>query len=168
MRETNASEPLMRHRNAHRRHQNRGHTTAPGSAWKSPTYWLCGVRCIGGVTLIPGFRTELETLVSDVKGKRTSGDPTRLKVPMRCSGSDRPILVTMRGNARGAKGVGHSRWDRRVNGKPEEPAGVSGRRQPSLSGTSRVTGDGQARFCEGLEVKLLGSTRQRCGQKAWQ
>jgi hypothetical protein len=25
------------------------------------------------------------------------------------------------GNAHGAKGVGHSRQDRRVNGKPEEP-----------------------------------------------
>jgi hypothetical protein len=87
---------------------------------------------------------------------------------MRCSGSDRPILVTMRGNARGAKGVGHSRWDRRVNGQPEEPAGVGGRRQPSLSGTSRVTGDGQARFCEGLEVKLLGSTRQRWSQSSRQ
>jgi hypothetical protein len=87
---------------------------------------------------------------------------------MRCSGSDRPILVIMRGNARGAKGAGHSRWDRRVNGKPEEPAGVGGRRQPSLSGTSRVTGDGQARFCEGPEVKLLGSTRQRWSKSSRQ
>jgi hypothetical protein len=40
-----------------------------------------------------GSRTELETLIGDVKGKRTSGDPTRPKVPMRRSGSDRPILV---------------------------------------------------------------------------
>jgi hypothetical protein len=85
-----------------------------------------------------GFRTELETLIGDVKGKRTSGDPTRPKVPMRCSGSDCPILVMRRGNARGAKGAGHSRWDRRVNGKPEEPAGVGGRRQSSVGGTSRI------------------------------
>jgi hypothetical protein len=40
-----------------------------------------------------GFRTELETLVVDVKGKGTSGDPARLKVPMRRSGADCPIVV---------------------------------------------------------------------------
>ncbi len=31
--------------------------------------------------------------------------------------------------------------------------------QPSLSGTSRVTGDSHARFCEGLGVKFPGPTR---------
>ena len=68
-----------------------------------------------------GSRTELETLIGDVKGKRTSGDPTRPKVPMRRSGSDRPILVMKWGNAHGAKGAGHSRRDRWVNRKLEEP-----------------------------------------------
>src|SRR5450759_1103935 len=37
-----------------------------------------------------GFRTELETLVDDVKGKDASGDPVRSKVPMHRSGSDCP------------------------------------------------------------------------------
>src|SRR5271169_7214439 len=32
-------------------------------------------------------------------------------------------------------------------------------RQLSVDGTSRVTGDGQARFCEGLGVKFPGATR---------
>jgi len=68
-----------------------------------------------------GSRTELETLIGDVKGKRTSGDPTRPKVPMRRSGSDRLILVMKWGNAHGAKGAGHSRRDRWVNRKLEEP-----------------------------------------------
>jgi hypothetical protein len=68
-----------------------------------------------------GSRTELETLIGDVKGKRTSGDPTRPKVPMRRSGSDRPILVMKWGNAHGAKGAGHSRRDRWANRKLEEP-----------------------------------------------
>jgi hypothetical protein len=31
--------------------------------------------------------------------------------------------------------------------------------KPSLSDTSRVTGDSQARFCEGLGVKFSGPTR---------
>ena len=59
-----------------------------------------------------GSRTELETLIGDAKGKRTSGDPTRPKVPMRRSGSDCPIVVMKWGNAHGAKGAGHSRRDR--------------------------------------------------------
>ena len=69
----------------------------------------------------PGFRTELETLVGDGKGKGTSGGPTRPKVPRRRPGADCSIVVMKRGNARGAKGAGHSRRDRKVNGRPEEP-----------------------------------------------
>jgi len=42
------------------------------------------------------------------------------------------------GNAGGAKGAGHSRRDRKVNGQPEEPSGLGGRRQPSGGGTSRI------------------------------
>ena len=56
-----------------------------------------------------GFRMELETLPGNAKGKGTSGGPARLKVPMGQAGADRPIVVRKRGNARGAKGVGHSR-----------------------------------------------------------
>jgi hypothetical protein len=43
-----------------------------------------------------GFRVELENLNGDVKGKGTSGDPVRLKVPMRRSGADCPVLVMKR------------------------------------------------------------------------
>jgi hypothetical protein len=46
-----------------------------------------------------------------------------------------------------------------VNWKQEEPSGQDGRQQPSLGGTSRVTGDSQARFCERLGVKFPGPTR---------
>jgi hypothetical protein len=93
-----------------------------------------------------GFRMELETLAGHAKGKGTSGRPARPKVPMGQSGADRPIVVMKRGNARGAKGVGHSRrcW---VNGRPEEPSSFAGRRQPSLSGTSRMRRESQVRLC---------------------
>jgi len=107
-----------------------------------------------------GFRAELENLTGDAKGKGTSGDPVRPKVPMRRAGADCSVVVMKRGNARGAKGAGHSRRDRWVNGKPEEPTGFGGRRQPLLGGTSRVTGDSQARICEGLGVQFAGSTRR--------
>ena len=59
-----------------------------------------------------GSFTELENLVGDAKGKSTSGEPARLKVPMRRSGADCPVVVMRRGNARGAKGAGHRRRER--------------------------------------------------------
>src|SRR6476659_6013145 len=114
-----------------------------------------------------GFRTELETLVGDAKGKGTSGRTARPKVPMRQPGADCPIVVMKRGNARRAKGVGHPRRELGVNGRPEDLTDLDGRRQPSVGGTSRVTGDSQARFCEGLGVKFLGATRP-CARRAWQ
>ncbi len=48
-----------------------------------------------------------------------------------------------------------------VNWQQEEPNGYGGGRQPSMDGTSRVTGDCHARFCERLGVKLSGPTRRR-------
>ena len=47
-----------------------------------------------------------------------------------------------------------------VNWQQEEPTGCDGGRQPSMDGTSRVTGDCHARFCERLGVKLPGATRR--------
>ena len=106
-----------------------------------------------------GFRMELETLAGHAKGKGTSGRPARPKVPMGQSGADRPIVVMKRGNACGAKGVGHSRrcW---VNGRPEEPSFFAGRRRPSLSGTSRMRRESPVRICERLGVKFPGPTRR--------
>jgi len=74
------------------------------------------------VTLIWAFVRNLRNLDGDAKGKGVSGDPVRLKVPMRRTGADRSVVVMKWGNAHGAKGAGHSRRDRWVNGKPEEPA----------------------------------------------
>ena len=79
---------------------------------------------------------------------------------MHMKGADCLVLVTKRGNARVAKGADHPRRDRWVNGKPEEPTGFGGRRQPSLGGTSRMMREYHVRICEGLGVKLPGSTRR--------
>src|SRR6266446_1436458 len=48
-----------------------------------------------------------------------------------------------------------------VNWQQEEPTGCGGGWQPSMDGTSRVTGDRHARFREGLGVKFPGPTRRR-------
>ena len=40
----------------------------------------------------------------DVKGDIQVDDPTRMRVPMRGGGADRPVVVRKPGNAGGAKG----------------------------------------------------------------
>src|SRR5438105_1791969 len=50
-------------------------------------------------------------LNSDANGEATSGRTTRARVRTRSSGADCPVVVTKRGNGRGAKGAGHSRHD---------------------------------------------------------
>ena len=58
-----------------------------------------------------GSCTELENLADDAKGKGTSGDPARPKVPKRRRGADCLVVAMKRGNARRAKGAGHRRWE---------------------------------------------------------
>ena len=75
IREVSANDPPTKHRNILRRHQNQGLPLILGAAWQVPTYWPGGVRCTGGTTLIRAFRTELENLFGDVKGKAQVEDP---------------------------------------------------------------------------------------------
>ena len=84
-----------------------------------PTYWPCGGPVYRRHDSYLGFRTELENRVGDAKGKDTSGEPTKPKVPMHRSGAHCFVRAMKRGNARGAKGAGHPRQGG-VNGKPEE------------------------------------------------
>src|SRR6516162_5274827 len=106
-----------------------------------------------------GSRTELENLSNDAKGKGTSSEPARPKVPMRRAGADCSVIARKRGNARGAKGAGHRRWER-ANWQQEEPSFLDGRRRSSFGGTSRMMREYHVRICERLGVKLPGPTRQ--------
>jgi hypothetical protein len=76
-------------------------------------YWPCDVRCSEGGTLIRAFRTELENLAGDAKGKGTNGRTVRPKVPMRQSGADCFVVLMKRRNGRGGKGAGHPHRDRK-------------------------------------------------------
>src|SRR5262245_20811587 len=76
-----------------------------------PTYWPCGVRCIGGVTLIRALLRNLGTWQVMLREKAQAEKTARPKVPMRQPGADCFVLARKRGNARGAKGAGHRRWD---------------------------------------------------------
>src|SRR5712691_1373145 len=61
---------------------------------------------------IPGFRTELENLAGDGKGKGASGCSARPKIPMRRLRGGLLRSSVKRGNACRAKGAGHSRRNR--------------------------------------------------------
>ncbi len=105
-----------------------------------------------------GFRTELENLAGDAKGKGTSGETARPKLPMRRLGADCSVVVMKRGNARGAKGAGHRRWER-ANWQQEELQFSTEGGGLRFGGTSRMTRECQVRICERLGVKFPGPTR---------
>src|SRR6266446_2714091 len=110
MREMSASEPLVTHRNAL-------------GGIRTGVALLLQEECGGNLPTghaVPvyrrhdsrsGSRTELENLSGDAKGKGTSSETARPKVPMRRVGADCSVIARKRGNARGAKGAGHRRWE---------------------------------------------------------
>ena len=112
-----------------------------------PDDWTDGDRRRGGVKRTQAFSRNCRNQSFRCQGRSTSGENHEARVPMRSTGADCSVLATKRGNARRAKGAGHSRRDRWVNRKLEEPAGFDGRRQPLLSGTSRMTRECHVRLC---------------------
>ena len=72
---------------------------------------------------------------------------------MRRLGAHCLAVAMKRGNARGAKGVGHQRWIGST-GVGSTGSGrnriINGRRQPSHGGTSRMMREYHVRICEGL------------------
>jgi len=156
-----ANDPLRKHRNIPRRHQNQGFLCVLGEAWKVPTYWPLRCPVLRRHDSYPGFRMELENRVGDGKGKGTSGKPTRPKVPRHRSGAHCFVRAKKRGNARGAKGAGHPRQDG-GNGQPEELLVLAEAGRLPRGGTSRMRRESHVRICGGLGVKFPGSTRPLC------
>ena len=111
IRETNVNAPPITHRNTTR---TTSEPELPARAGRSTeATYLLSVRCpvYRGRDSSLGFRTELENLVCDGKGKGTSGSPVRPKVPMRKPGANCFVVARKQGNSRGAKGAGHPRRD---------------------------------------------------------
>jgi hypothetical protein len=75
IRETSANEPPLGRIESPRWHQNRGRKAALGRAWREPTYWPCGVRCRGGVTLIWALVGNLRTCMVMLREKAQVVDP---------------------------------------------------------------------------------------------
>jgi hypothetical protein len=86
-------------------------------------------------------------------------DPRGREYGCGVSGADCLVVVTKRGNARGAKGAGHSRHGQAFNWQQEESIACGGERQLLVDDKSRVSREAQARFRERLGVKLPGPTR---------
>jgi len=72
--------------------KNRGRPLVPGKHRRKPTYYSCGVRCAGGVTLIRAFVGNLRTWGDDAKGKGSSVDPRGRKYRDTPSGADHPVV----------------------------------------------------------------------------
>ena len=87
IREMSANEPLRKHRKQVSRRQNRDLHLVPGTAWKVPTYWSCGVRCLGGMTLIRAFVRNLRTGSVMIREKAQVETPRGRKY--RCSDQGR-------------------------------------------------------------------------------
>ena len=108
IRETNESEPPLTRRNPETCRQNQGRFHLLGSVRRLLGYWADGGRRIGGVKLIRAHRRNCGNQSFRCQGRRTSGINREARVPMRNTGTDRPVGVTKAGNAAGAKGSGQA------------------------------------------------------------
>jgi hypothetical protein len=77
----------------------------PGSTQGIPVYCLSGVRHKDGVTLIQAFVWNVGTCRSDVKGETQVEEPTRVRVPMRDTGTEQSVVAEKSRNGDGAKGL---------------------------------------------------------------
>src|SRR5258708_1142801 len=109
----------------------------------------------------PGSCTEREKLIGDAKGKGASGSNREAE------STDAPGRGGLLRSSDEAGVMPVERRERAIaiwlgsTGNGRNPMFI-GRRQPSRGGTSRMTREGQVRFCEGLGVKYPGPTRESC------
>jgi len=105
IRKTNASKPLMTCRKRRDDVETRPESLAWDKAQGEPAYGLGGVRHEGGVILIQALVRNVGTCRLDGKGRNSSGGPARMRVPMRGTGTEQPIVATKSAKADGAKGL---------------------------------------------------------------
>jgi hypothetical protein len=143
---TSASEPSKTRRYLVRCRQNRGRKPLPGQVRREPAV-LCGRRpAYRGRELDTGFCAELWEPACRCEGKRRKGDNPRPKVPMRQAGADSSVVVMTRGMPVERR-EGVTRIEIRGQRETGGARGFDGRRQPSVGGTSRMTGDCHVRLC---------------------
>lgn len=77
--ETNASEPLMKHRKVIDGVETGTLSRARDKAWRQPGYWLRGIRCIGGVKVFQAQVRNVGTCCLDAKGDDQVSDPREVQ-----------------------------------------------------------------------------------------
>jgi hypothetical protein len=88
IRETSASDPAIKASKSNSdEHRNQSYPLAPGTAWRLPAYWPCGVPVNRRRDSNSGFRMELENRARDAKGEGTSAGPRRPTIPMHWPGA---------------------------------------------------------------------------------
>ena len=108
----------------------------------------------------------LRTWLAMLREKAQAAAPRGRKYRGDSPGADCSVLALNQGNAWEAKGAGHPRPNQfRSTGNRRNRAVKTEGSKPSLGGTSRVTGDSQARICERLGVKFPGPTRPGVGPR---
>ena len=108
IRETNESEPPLTRRNPETCRRNQGRFYLLGSVRRILGYWAGGDRRIGGVKLIRALVRNCGNQSFRCQGRSTSGIHREASVPMRSTGTDRPVRAMKAGNAAGAKGSGQA------------------------------------------------------------
>jgi hypothetical protein len=87
------SKPLTTCRNVFNRRRNRDLDFYPASeGWERPAYCPTGVRHEGGVTLGRASMRNTGTCRSDVKGEIQAAITARIRVPMRSTGAEMPVV----------------------------------------------------------------------------
>ena len=125
IRETNESEPPMTRRNGVKRRQNQGCQVALGQACQEPGDWASGDRRGGGVNRVQASVRNCRNQSLRCEGRSPSGQNHEARVPMRGTGTDRPVRAKKAGNAAGAKGSGQAAATMSSTGDRRRPAGAA-------------------------------------------
>ena len=105
IKETNASKPLMKCRKRMNGVKTGRSSLAQDKSEGRPVYCSGGVRHEGGVNLISGSCVERGNLSPRCEGRNSSGGPTRVRVPMRGTGAEQPVVAVKSMKVDGAKGL---------------------------------------------------------------
>jgi hypothetical protein len=82
----------MKCRKQIRRCQNRGLAILPGSVRGLPEGRPNGIRHVGGAKLDQALVWNVRTCRSDAKGEIQVAESTRIRVPIRSTGAERPVV----------------------------------------------------------------------------
>jgi hypothetical protein len=94
LREASASEPPMNCRKRIRRCQNRRVTLPPGSARENPEACPSGIRHVGGAKLDQALVRNVRTCAPMQRERSQAAQTARIRVPMRGTGAEQPVVGT--------------------------------------------------------------------------